>query len=51
MYSTRIISYKYVDEYVEEVGVGWYVIPSQNVHEDAEESHEEPQLRRIRPEI
>jgi hypothetical protein len=45
MYNTRIISYKYIDEDVEEVGAGWFVIPSQNVHEDTEESHEGPQLR------
>ena len=51
MYNTRTISYKYIDEDVEEVGLGWSVIPSQNVHEDTEESHEEPQLRRFRPEI
>jgi len=51
MYRTRIISYKYVDEDVENAGVGWFVIPSQNVHEDTEEIHEGPQLRLFHPEI
>jgi hypothetical protein len=51
MYNTRTISCKYIDEDVEEVGVGWIVILSQNILEDTEEVYEEPQLRLFRPEI
>jgi hypothetical protein len=51
MYSTGIISYKYIDEDIEKVGVDWFVMSSHNIHEDTEEIHEDYPFRPFHPEI